>query len=196
MGIPWQAITYLQVGNKRQRKAYRALESLKVFGVLHDYSPVLVGTLPIAVDVKDSDLDIICEAHDLGFFEGHLSREFGLQDDFRIKKKRIKGVPSVVASFCFAGFRFEIFGQPQPVLEQHAYRHMVVEARLLAIGGEEARREIQRLKRAGLKTEPAFAQYFKLEGDPFEVLLEMSHLDEDELRHRVQAQYRTNQRQE
>jgi hypothetical protein len=70
---------------------------------------------------------------------------------------------------------------------------MVVEARLLVIGGEEARREIRRLKRCGLKTEPAFARYFQLAGDPFEVLLELSRLSEEELRDRVAG---THQREE
>jgi hypothetical protein len=70
---------------------------------------------------------------------------------------------------------------------------MVVEARLLSIGGEEARREIRYLKRCGLKTEPAFARYFRLAGDPFEVLLELSRLGEEELRDRVLG---THQREE
>ncbi|MFQ5796001.1 MAG: DUF4269 domain-containing protein, partial [Candidatus Bipolaricaulia bacterium] len=66
--------------------------------------------------------------------------------------------------------------------DQNAYRHMAVEARLLAIGGEQARQEIRRLKRTGLKTEPAFACYFNLEGDPYQVLLQLATLSDDELR--------------
>jgi len=41
------------------------------------------------------------------------------------------------------------------------------------------------LKLAGSKTEPAFAQYFKLEGDPYEVLVQLSYLDDEALRERV-----------
>lgn len=181
MQIPWQDVSYLLNGNERQRRAYRALHSLGVLHTLQDYAPVLVGTIPIDVDVETSDLDIVCEAHELIVFEQRVVSAFGKRDDFRINGKLIKGVPSVVASFAHAGFPIEIFGQPRPVMEQHAYRHMVVEARLLAIGGEEARREIRRLKRAGWKTEPAFAHYFGLKGDPYEVLLQLSRLSEDEL---------------
>jgi hypothetical protein len=185
MRIPWQDIAYLGDGNERQRAAYGALESLGVMHILGAFSPVLVGTIPIGIDVQTSDLDIVCEAQDLVAFERRVIEAFGQGEGFRVRRKWIKGVPSVVANLRHGGFEVEIFGQPQPVAEQHAYRHMVVEARLLAIGGEEARREIRRLKASGLKTEPAFARYFGLAGDPFEVLLELSRLGEEELRDRV-----------
>jgi hypothetical protein len=185
MTIPWQDISYLRYGNARQRKAFSALRSLDVLRILREHTPVLVGTIPIAIDVEDSDLDIACEAQDLTNFEDRVTQSFGQNEEFRIGKKLIKGMPSVVASFYHAGFRIEVFGQPQPVMEQHAYRHMMVEARLLALGGEAARQGIQRLKRAGLKTEPAFASYFHLTGDPYEVLLKLSRLSEDGLRQAV-----------
>jgi hypothetical protein len=173
MQMAWQDISYLSDGNERQRQAYRALQTLGVFKVLRDYTPVLVGTIPLAIDLEESDLDIICEVHDLTTFAGLVTRAFGQQEGFRVKQKLINGLPSLVAHFTYAGFPIEIFGQPRPVTEQNAYRHMVVEARLLAIGGEGARREIRRLKRAGLKTEPAFARHFNLAGDPYEALLQL-----------------------
>ena len=185
MRTRWQDISYLREGNARQQAAYRALESLGIMRILRAYSPLLVGTIPIGIDVQTSDLDVVCEARDLVAFERRVSEAFGQRVGFRIRRKSIKGVPSVVANLLHRGFEVEIFGQPQPVTEQHAYRHMVVEARLLAIGGEEARREIRRLKGAGLKTEPAFARYFGLTEDPFEALLELSRLGEVELRDRV-----------
>lgn len=58
---------------------------------------------------------------------------------------------------------------------------MDVEARLLAIGGEEARQEIQRLKLMGLKTEPAFARYLNLKNDPYVELLRLAKLSQEEL---------------
>jgi hypothetical protein len=180
--IRWQDLSYLRKGSERQRAAYHALQSRGVLDELQGFSPVLVGTIPLAIDVDDSDLDIVCEAHDLVEFERRVTGAFGQRDEFRIKQKLIKGVPSVVASFLHAGFRVEIFGQPQPVAEQHAYRHMVVEARLLDIGGKDARRAIRSLKRDGLKTEPAFARHFNFDGDPYEVLLELSRLSIDELK--------------
>lgn len=180
MQIPWQDIAYLAHGNERQRKAHRTLENLQVLHILRDYTPVLVGTIPIAIDVAGSDLDIVCEVHDLAAFEQLVTQAFGRQQGFRLKRKRVNDLPTIVANF-EAGFPIEIFAQPRPVAEQNAYRHMAVQARLLALGGEKARQEIQGLKRTGLKTEPAFTRYFNIQGDPFEALLELSRLDEKEL---------------
>jgi hypothetical protein len=187
MRIPWQDITYLSHGNERQRRAYRTLGRLQVLNVLRDYTPVLVGTIPIAIDVAESDLDIVCEVHDLDAFEALVRGAFGRREGFRLKRRQINDLPTLVANF-EASMPVEIFGQPRPVVEQNAYRHMVVEAHLLAIGGETARREIQRLKRAGLKTEPAFARYFGLPGDPFEALLALSALDEQALRATLESE--------
>jgi len=181
MHIPWQDGSYLLDGNERQRRAYCALQDLKVFEVLLDHTPVLVGTIPIGIDVEGSDLDIVCRARDLDKFSQLVIAAFGQSDGFRIKEKLVKGTPAVVASFFHAGFRVEVFGQHREVTEQHAYRHMVVEDRLLAIGGNAAREGIQRLKRDGMKTEPAFACYFDLFGDPYERLLELSRLNMQQL---------------
>ena len=177
----WRDITYLQQGNPRQKQAHRALRDLRVFEILRDYSPVLAGTVPLELSLPGSDLDILCEAYDMVRFRQRVAGAFRDYADFQIKEKIIKGIWSLVASFQAGDFRIEIFGQPRPVEEQHAYRHMLVEARLLEIGGAEARAEIRRLKQKGLKTEPAFAEYFGLPGDAYEVLLRLSFLGEEEL---------------
>ncbi|MFQ5649835.1 MAG: DUF4269 domain-containing protein [bacterium] len=68
-----------------------------------------------------------------------------------------------------------------PVEKQNAYRHLMVCNRLLRIGGNKARQQILELRGRGMKTEPAFAAYFGLKGDPYQVLLELEALDEQEL---------------
>lgn len=178
----WFNCAYLRQGSPRQQAAYAALEDLKVFTHLHPYSPVLTGTIPLDIETEHSDLDIICEARDLPTFEGHLNTIFGRYERFGCKQATHSRHPSVVAQFHHAGFVIEIFGQPQPVTRQNAYRHMLVEARLLAIGGDEARRAIRQMKQNGVKTEAAFATYFCLEGDPYQVLLELGMLNNYELR--------------
>ena len=118
MSIPWQDIAYLARGNERQRRAYCVLERLQVLSVLRDYTPVLVGTVPIAIDIGTSDLDVICEAHDLDAFEELVVDAFGGQPGFRLKRERANDLPVVVANF-ESEFPIEIFGQPRPVVEQN-----------------------------------------------------------------------------
>ncbi len=180
--INFQNPAYLARGNARQRRAYRALQSLGVFRILRAYTPILDGTIPLGIDIRGSDLDIICAARDLDAFARAVTDAFGARPGFHIQREVVKGIESVIANFDYGGFPIEIFGQPKPAREQNAYRHMLVEARLLEIGGERARRAIRKMKRAGLKTEPAFARYFNLQGDPYEELLRLSRLTARELR--------------
>jgi uncharacterized protein DUF4269 len=172
----------LSQGTARQQEAYRALQNLDIFNILETYTPFLAGTIPLGIDVPGSDLDIICEARDLDGFQRVITNAFGAAESFAIKQKKIGDLPSVIANFYCGYFPVEIFGQPRPVTRQNAYRHMIVEARLLEIGGEVARQAIRELKQAGMKTEPAFAHYFKLKGNPYQVLLELSLLNPYELR--------------
>ncbi|RKY66402.1 MAG: DUF4269 domain-containing protein, partial [Candidatus Latescibacterota bacterium] len=160
-------LPHLRTNTERQLQAHKVLQRLGVFDALKKYSPLLVGTIPLGIDVANSDLDIICEVHDFPQFERQVITAFGQMEDFRIRQATVGGVPSVIANFTYGEFPIEIFGQPRPVIEQNAYRHMQVECRLLMIGGEKARQAIRRLKQLGLKTEAAFAQYFRIEGDPY-----------------------------
>ena len=80
----------------------------------------------------------------------------------------------------FSGFDFELFAQAIPVEQQHGYVHMLIEARLLDLFPE-AREAIRALKRDGLKTEPAFGQYFGIMGDPYAALLDLAALDDETL---------------
>lgn len=59
---------------------------------------------------------------------------------------------------------------------------MIVERRLLALDETSAAESIRALKREGLKTEPAFAHFYKLSGNPYEVLYRLAEAEEQELR--------------
>lgn len=176
-------LTYLQNGNARQRQAYEAMEELQVMGRLDAYHPVLAGTIPLDIDVPGSDLDIICEVYDANRFEQELKLHFGACEEYTCSSKTVGGLLRTVANFTYRGLAFEVFGQPKPVTAQNAYRHMVIEHRMLQIGGAAAREAIRRLKADGLKTEPAFGCFFRLEGDPYETLLAMYDWDDARLRH-------------
>ncbi|MFK4474152.1 hypothetical protein ABH897_003902 [Paenibacillus sp. RC73] len=129
------------------------------------YNPVLCGTIPISIDVDGSDLDIIMEIHKFEAFKHQIHSLYCKHDKFVLKEKRIRNTLTIKANF-----EFELFGQPRAVEQQNAYLHMMVEHHLLT-SYPRIRSEIIRLKEQGIKTEPAFAQIFGLEGDPYDELL-------------------------
>jgi hypothetical protein len=109
----WRDITYLTRGSSRQSKAYAVLGALEVFEILRADDPVLVGTIPIAVDIETSDLDISCAVYDPAAFEREVTAAFGSCEGFRVERKTVEGVPRVVADFFYAGFPIQVFGQPR-----------------------------------------------------------------------------------
>lgn len=183
MGLPdWRRLDYLRSGTPRQQAAYTALVRLGLFETLRKYSPLLAGTIPLDIDLPGSDLDIICEAHDLDAFAADVRATYGHHDSFALRARDKDGLSAVVASFTGEGFAIEIFAQPLPVTSQNAYRHMMVEARLLALGGPDFRDAVRRLKAQGMKTEPAFAHLLRFSGDPYTKLLDLYHADESALK--------------
>lgn len=171
--IDFTHIGYLESGNLRQREAYRALLQTDISGRLCEFGPVLIGTIPIAIDIESSDLDIACCFRDESVFRAKLVSEFAMLDDFDIESLVMHNVKTVVCRFRASGFVFEVFGQPIPVSEQFGYRHMLIEHAILSREGEKFREQIIRLKSEGMKTEPAFAQLLGINGDPYLGLLEL-----------------------
>lgn len=164
---------YLLSGTPRQREAYDTLARHYIMSKLSAYTPVLAGTIPINVDVADSDLDVICSFGSAEEFGADVERLFGTMPGFDIRKTGEGDRQAVVASFRADDFEVEVFGQAIPVRQQNAYRHMVAEHRVLMREGEDFRRKVVALKRQGLKTEPAFASLLGLEGDPYEAMLDL-----------------------
>src|SRR5437764_5172092 len=126
----WRDLTYLLHGTATQQAAYQALETLRVFALLSPFDPMLAGTIPLDIDIPGSDLDIVCCAADVDAFAQHLHNPFGQCDTFGLQHTIIDGLPTVIGQCTSQGFPIEIFGQPRPVTEQNAVRHMIVEERL------------------------------------------------------------------
>lgn len=167
----FDTIDYLRDGTPRQREAYAVLTSHNVLTKLEPFTPILVGTIPIAIDIETSDLDIICCWTDRKAFSDAVRAVFGQERAFEIRESAEPGREVVVANFEMDGFAIEIFGQNRPTREQFAYRHMVIEHRLLVERGEEFRQAVIDLKRKGYKTEPAFGQLLGLTDNPYVQLL-------------------------
>ncbi|MBX2967518.1 MAG: DUF4269 domain-containing protein [Cyclobacteriaceae bacterium] len=164
-------IRYLKNGSPVQQAGYCVLIKSGIFKKLAPYNPILTGTLPLDIFIDGSDLDICCEVYNHIAFASLLKECYGNIPDFTLKQKFLEETESTVCAFSMDNFIFEIVGQPLPVRQQQAYRHMVIEYAVLQKRGEPFKQKIIELKKQGLKTEPAFAQLLKLTGDPYEALL-------------------------
>lgn len=145
------------------------IKELDLFNKLRVFEPILTGTIPIGIDLPESDLDIICSFADPIEFQNKLEALFSKQTSFTCYLTK-NG--EVIARFNYLDFVFEIYGSSLPSYAQNAYLHMLKENEILKAYGEEFRKCILALKASGLKTEPAFARALDLKGDPYKVLLE------------------------
>ena len=169
----WRNIEYLAAGTPTQHAAFQVLTQSQIFDHLREFHPVLVGTIPLDIDIPGSDLDILCEVFDFAPFAALLQTHYVRLLNFYQHTKDLNGVPSHISRFTLHEFPIEIVAQPIPVTQQRAYLHMLAEAHLLDQGGDPARAAIRALKLSGMKTEPAFGEYFRLEGDPYQALLKL-----------------------
>ncbi|HYQ31536.1 MAG TPA: DUF4269 domain-containing protein [Polyangiaceae bacterium] len=147
----------------------------RLFSALAPYGPTLVGTYPLGLQTSSSDLDVICCCADLSEFEQSLSSALRNLGTPTATPRRIALSPEAsVTSLACDGLPIEVFCQGVPVYEQHGFRHMIIEGRLLRLGASVRLRErVLALRRTGLKTEPAFAKLLGLAGDPYAALLEL-----------------------
>ena len=176
MAIDFTKIEYLKNGNARQQLAYKELMSHNVLSKLSKFNPILTGTIPIGIDLPQSDLDVICHCKDHDAFAKILNDSFGHENDFALQMKPIHGKRTTIAHFKLPSFEIEIFGQNTPTQEQNAFRHMLVEHYFLEQKGPDFRKQIIKLKENGLKTEPAFAKLLGLTGNPYEEMLKLFKL--------------------
>lgn len=179
----WTTITHMSRGTAVQRNAYRIIGSYGLLEKLKPFRPVVVGTIPIAIDIPGSDLDIACEVEDFAYFEQTVREAFGHHELFGYSYRSAEPprAERAVVRFCCDGLPIEIYGEQASVERQNGYIHMVVEARLLQLFGDPVKNAVMAKKRAGLKTEPAFADYFGLEGDPYQALLELAKEPDERL---------------
>lgn len=154
------------------QEAQDLLRRAGVLAELTAWNPVIAGTIPLGVDIEGSDIDVLCEVHDADAFVRR-ALVFAHMPHFSLHRKEDADPPALVCRFTAEGVPVEIFAQALPPRAQRAYRHMMAERRLLEAAGEGAAEEIRRLKRLGVKTEPAFAEHFALIGDAYETLLEI-----------------------
>lgn len=169
--IDFTNIAYLKTGKPTQVQAYNTLTQNSIIEVLSEFDPILAGTIPININIENSDLDIICYWQNKTVFINKLKLLFENEKDFEIREIEINGNKSVIANFKTDHFEIEVFGQNIPSKNQNGYKHMIIEHEILQSKDENFRLEIIKLKQNGYKTEPAFAYLLGLNGDPYIELL-------------------------
>lgn len=173
MNLYFKNTTYLKEGNKRQRELYRLLESYNILEQLEEFDPIVVGTIPIEIDIESSDVDIVLYAENSDTLITILKDRFSGWDAFQIISTEGEK-PVTVCNFILENTSFELYGTTIPTDQQPGYIHMVKECEILRREGSEFRQEVIELKRQGIKTEPAFCRLLGLTGeDPYQELLEL-----------------------
>jgi hypothetical protein len=157
-----------------------ALRDSRVLELLAPFEPRIAGTPPLGLDLPDSDIDVLCHAPDPERFSAAVREHFGASEGFSIRQWR-SGEPAIVANFRSSGWEFEVFGQAGPVERQAGWRHFRIEQRLLGCGRDPLRKAVMAARRAGLKTEPAFAAVLGLQGDPYLALLDLEQSSDEAL---------------
>lgn len=152
--------------------AFNALHDSKILGLLHPFHPLVVGTFPLGLQTKTSDLDILIQGKDLIETRKLLTQECAHFENFRIREKTIDHNSSIIASFSFQGIEFEIFAQNLHPTQQAGFRHFFAEERILKEKGLDFQNQVKLLKERGEKTEPAFAQALGIDQDPYIFLSE------------------------
>ncbi|KAF2082791.1 DUF4269 domain-containing protein [Flavobacterium sharifuzzamanii] len=170
--INFKDISYLKTGNSKQQAAFHILTKYQVLENLTEFDPILVGTIPINIDIENSDLDIVCYWQNKSAFIERIKHLFEKENRFSIREIVIDNKESVVANFFIETFEIEIFGQNIPTELQNGYRHMVIEDQILRSRDENFRLAIIKLKERGIKTEPAFAMLLGLKGNVYQELLD------------------------
>jgi hypothetical protein len=164
-------IEYLKNGNQKQVLVYKILTEHKVLANIAEFDPILVGTIPININIENSDFDIICYWINKESFIEKLQSFFGNKNEFTIRETIIDNEETVIANFKIERFEIEIFGQNIPVKNQNGYKHMIIEHAILQCKGENFRLEIIKLKQKGYKTEPAFGFLLGIKGNSYQELL-------------------------
>lgn len=158
----------------------KVIENLDLLANLCIFDPIVIGTPPLGIDVSNSDIDIACYCDDLDRFAGFATRQFESQDGFQIRHGTFQNHESILVQFNAFEWDVEIFCQPIPTNKQWGVRHFRVEQRLLALSPS-LKSTVTKLKRSGLKTEPAFAKALGLAGKPYVAILGLEQTDDREL---------------
>jgi len=186
-GNSFSGVARLANASPRGARAAEILDRHRLLDCLAAYQPEIVGTLPLAIDTPESDIDILCNVPDLAAFSEFSDRVLGHFDGYGLHQRPATShvAAAVVVRFECEGLPVEIFATNCPTRSQYGFVHMLVEARILFVMGDEFASQVRALKQDGTKTEPAFARLLGLSGDPYIELAELVSLSPPQLCQRL-----------
>lgn len=155
------------------KPVWQALEKSEVLNLLKEFSPVVVGSFPLGLQVEGSDLDILIFLKDANQLVELAKKHWGHLEKFKIQNQVVDNLETLIIDFKVDTVPFQIFAQAKHPVKQKAFLHFLVEERLLKEVGKDFNSLVMRLRKQGLKTEVAFAQALNLTGDPYEALLDL-----------------------
>lgn len=167
---------------------WNALEELQILKTLNDFSPLIAGTFPLNVYNENSDIDLLLEADSLYALKETLLDHYQELPGFEVFETKVDELPTLICRFSYNKVPFEIFAQNKNPVLQKAYRHFLVEEKLLKLGGELFRNKVMSLREKGLKTEEAFSKALSVNEDPYQYILSLEKLSMEELRNLISVQ--------
>ncbi|MFZ4715549.1 MAG: VOC family protein [Bacteriovoracaceae bacterium] len=155
---------------EKNTDAYELVLKLQNFS---EYSPQVAGTIPLGIATEGSDLDVLMKVHDFDKLANDILKHF---PGAKIKMS----FDNLTANFYHRKLPVEFYAEKTLSLEQKAYRHLRIEGRLLKLLGSNFKKQIIKLKSAGLKTEPVFGKLLGF-SHPYDQLLDLYWLSDQEL---------------
>jgi len=162
------------------------VNDLQLMERLVDFSPTIIGTPPLGIATNQSDIDIACYASLLDHFERKVTMEFQQKQNYYCDHITTRNKPAMCAGFYSNCWDIEIFCQATPVENQWGVRHFQIEKRLLQLD-RQLIEPVLKLKKSGMKTEPAFARILGLSGDPYEAMLLLENYSDHYLMRLIQS---------
>jgi uncharacterized protein len=166
---------------EKKSKIFSAIIDSQILLDLSRFHPLIVGTYPLDIQLEASDVDVVLSHTNLQEVEECFLKFYSYLPDFKIQSSCILERDTLIAQFTFNSVPFELFAQKLLSFEQNGYRHFHIEERLLKVGGTRFKQNIVNLRKAGLKTEPAFAKALALSGDPYSALSNLFFKSDEEL---------------
>lgn len=158
---------------EENKKVFKALEESKILKNFKKFTPFVAGTFPLGVHTDKSDIDILMYAENLNELKDQIHSEYAQMEAYTSRVTVVDELETLIVNFNVNDTPFEIFAQNRAVVKQKAYLHFQIEERLLKFGGHSFLKKIQDNRQKDLKTEPAFAQALRLEGDAYLELLRL-----------------------